>query len=174
VYFPGFGWYEFDPTFDVPPASQSASELFPIARAMRFIAAKLKAVIPRGMTATLMGGAAVVCVAAWATLLWRRRRDPTGSPSPGLLTQGAAGPVGRAWLRLQDALASHGLVRSAPETAAEFMRRLGYTDAPSRRALRALESETYGAAAPPPADANAAIEEFDRNADRMTATERGS
>jgi transglutaminase-like putative cysteine protease len=174
VYFPGFGWYEFDPTFDVPPASQSASELFPIARAVRFIAAKLKAVIPRGMTATFIGGAAVIGVAAWATLLWRRRRGAAGSPPSRLLSQPAAGPVGRAWLRLQDALAPHGLVRSAPETAAEFMRRLGYTDASSRRALRALESESYGPAAPPPPEANAAIEEFDRNSDRVSATERGS
>lgn len=174
VYFPGIGWYEFDPTFDVPPASQSASELFPIARAMRFIAAKLKAVVPEGMTASLIGGAAVICIAAWATVLWRRRRGPTDSPPPGSLTQPAAGPVGRAWLRLQGALAPHGLVRAAPETAAEFMRRLGYTDAPSRRALRTLESETYGPAAPPPADADAAIEEFDRNADRVSATERES
>ena len=174
VYFPGLGWYEFDPTFDVPPASQSASELFPIARVVRFIAAKLKAVIPGGMTATVIGGAAVVGIAAWAILLWRRRRDAATSPPPGSLSQPAAGPVGRAWLRLQDALAPHGLVRSPPETAAEFMHRLGYTDAPSRRALRALESETYGAAAPPPPEANAAIEEFERNADRVSATERES
>jgi transglutaminase-like putative cysteine protease len=174
VYFPGFGWYEFDPTFDVPPVSQSASELFPIARAVRFIAAKLKAVIPGKETTTVMGGAAVLGIAAWATLLWRRRRSGAGSRPSGSLPQPTMGPVGRAWLRWQDALARHGLARPAPETAAEFMRRLGYTDARSHRALRALESEIYGPVPPPPREANAAIEEFDRSAARVSSTERGS
>jgi protein-glutamine gamma-glutamyltransferase len=160
VYFDGLGWYEFDPTFDVPPARQSAADLFPIARALRVVAAFLKDLVPHESPAALVAGVASLTAFAWTAVTFRRRRRRSPWPPRSTLMP-IAGPVGRAWLRFEAAAARRGFERSPPETAGEFARRLGYADAGFGRAVQALEAESYADVPPAPPDAAVAVAEFD-------------
>ncbi|MGH2694535.1 MAG: transglutaminase TgpA family protein [Actinomycetota bacterium] len=161
VWFPGLGWYEFDPTFGVPPARLDVAELIPLARVARWLADELGALSPSGlggpMRISLM--IAFVAVAVWGVILVRRRVRPRSKPlSPQRVLP--SGPIARAFARLEDALARAGAGRGASETARELIHRTGNGD--GRPALDAFERERYAVEDPPPAETRAAVEELER------------
>jgi transglutaminase-like putative cysteine protease len=162
VYFPGYGWYEFDPTFDVPPAEPSRAEFLPITRVLKFLAGTLRAVIPGGRVAVALAGVSVLAIVAWA--LWTVRRKTTRRLAP-VLGQAQddvpAGPVALAWRSFEDALAARDLARDESETAAHYARRVESV-APLTVALDALHRERYSSAPPEAAEADAAAAELER------------
>ena len=170
VWFPQYGWYEFDPTFDIPPATLELAEVIPLARAFRFVAEKIAAVIPAGMgtaVRNIVGGLLMVVVAVGAWIARRKLRRPPKAPAPTLSTD--AGPVTRALARFETAHRLVGRPRRAAETAAELVARTTTSDERAWRALRAFEQERYGGE---PLDATRAAEaakEFDRLSQELTA-----
>jgi transglutaminase-like putative cysteine protease len=164
VWFPRYGWYEFDPTFGVPPARVDVADLIPLAGVARFVAQKLGALIPSGAAPALRIGLVVafVAVTAGGILMARRRltvrRRPAPRAGPRPLPEG---PVARAFVRLEDALAGNGAGRAPSETAREVIARAGGDGSPSA-AVNAFEQERYGAQDPPPTEAAEAIAELDR------------
>jgi protein-glutamine gamma-glutamyltransferase len=166
VYFPGLGWYEFDPTFDVPPATQSAFDTLPIAKFFQFIAAKLAAVLPGGAALQILLFAGAIGLLAWAAWVIRSHSFKTGhQPRFPLPVDERAGPVARAWQRLEIALRARNLGRVPSETAAEYARRISSTESLSA-GVKGLERERYSAAPPSVDEARAAVEELDRAAAR--------
>lgn len=167
VWFPNYGWYEFDPTFAVPPAEAELAETVPLARAINFLSEKLAGAIPGLSQDTIryvLYGcvAAVVAVGFW---LARKRRKPKVLAAPVPATHGrGGGPVTRAFRRFEQTLAGSGRPRSPSETAAELLRR-STTPAPSAEtssALEAFHKERYGHADPTPEEVRSAIAELER------------
>jgi transglutaminase-like putative cysteine protease len=163
VWFPRLGWYEFDPTFDVPPATTQVADLIPLAKLFRAFAEKLGDVLPGGLGDALRAGllvllGATVAIGGWLLLRKRRRTVPV----PMYVVDGRAGPVTRALARFEAATRAVGRGRAASETAAELLARTSTGDQPSVDALRAFERERYGPQPPPPPQARAAVEELDR------------
>ncbi len=164
VWFPKVGWYEFDPTFDIPPANVDASSSIPLVGAIELVVSKLSG---------LEGGAAVVrsilvlsvvvAVLASGWIAWRKLRPRWAVAGVSAPHEVAGGPVTRAFKRFEDALAARGSGRAPPETAAELMRRSGVIRSESSRAaLEAFQRERYGAMPPSDEDASAAVEELER------------
>jgi transglutaminase-like putative cysteine protease len=164
VWFPTVGWYEFDPTFDIPPANADVSSSIPLVGAIELVVSRLS---------DLKGGAAVVksavvmflvaAVLASGWIAWRKLRPRSTTADVPAAHRVAGGPVTRAFRRFEDALAARGSGRTPPETAAELMRRSGATRGESSRAaLEAFHRERYGADPPADEEANAAIEELER------------
>ena len=171
VWFPRFGWYEFDPTFDIPPAQTSIAEMLPIARVMRVVAEAVANVIPAGMGGVLRAGLMGLLVAAvivGIALALRRRPRPVAVPAAaGRLD---AGPVVRAFARLEHSFARRGRRRGTAETAAEYLARTGYIGRPDiARALGAFERERYSLEPPSPDAARAAVATLDELAGRESA-----
>lgn len=164
VWFPRFGWYEFDPTFGVPPARLDVADLIPLAGVVRWLAQKVGALIPSGAGPALRIGLmlAFVAVMAGGALIARRRiairRRPPSRAGPRVLP---SGPVARAFVRLEDALAFAGAGRAPSETAREVIARAGGDGAHSA-AVNAFEQERYGPEDPPPTEAAEAIAQLDR------------
>jgi len=138
VYFPAYGWYEFDPTFAVPPAQVETSSSLPLARLLEAAQKKLGGFSLGEPSPVDIAALAVALVAAWAAaVLWRRRRlrgvrrPPAGEPG---------GPVEAAWRELESALRETGEERAPPETARELLYRLGSSGA----AADAFDEERYG------------------------------
>ena len=163
VWFPGMGWYEFDPTFDIPPAEEDLAASIPLAGLISFIGESFESVGGAGdlfKNALLALMALTVMVGAY--LGWKKYRP---QPAIGPATAGAiaSGPVTRAFHRFEQALAERGAGRAPPETAAELMARTGGRGDPGRQAaLQAFERERYGAEPPAEADARAAVAELEK------------
>jgi transglutaminase-like putative cysteine protease len=164
VFFDELGWYEFDPTFAVPPAEFDLGETVPLVKAMRVIIEKISAVIPAGMGGVFRGGLVLLLVLtaviggyiAYRKLYRPRVGVPSRARDPDL------GPVGRAFASFENAFVGSRRRRS-DETASEFMARsLGTLPAPSASALRAFEKERYAGDDPTPDEERAAIEELQR------------
>ncbi|MGH2818375.1 MAG: transglutaminase TgpA family protein [Actinomycetota bacterium] len=164
VWFPAVGWYEFDPTFDIPPANADVSSSIPLVGAIELVVSKLS---------DLKGGAAVVksavmlflaaAVLASGWIAWRKLRPRSAPADVPAAHRLAGGPVTRAFRRFEDALAARGSGRAPPETAAELMRRSGaIRSKTSRAALKAFQRERYAADPPADEDASAAIAELER------------
>ena len=163
VWFPGSGWYEFDPTFDIPPAEEDITAAIPLASVIAFFAGSfgeagnvgdlLKSTLLTMMALTVLVG---------AFLAWRKyRRQPSIGPAPAFVL--APGPVTRAFHHFEQALAARGAGRAPPETAAELIARTGGRRDPGRQAaLRAFERERYGPRPPGEEEARAAIQELDQ------------
>lgn len=162
VWFPGVGWYEFDPTFDIPPAEEDLAANIPLANVITFIAGSFDGL--SGVGDALKTGLFVlmaVAVALGALIAWRKLAPKRGPVLPAAPL--ASGPITRAFRRFEDALAQRGAGRAPPETAAELIARTGGRRDPNRQAaLRAFERERYGSAPPPDEEARAAIEELER------------
>jgi hypothetical protein len=163
VWFPDVGWYEFDPTFDIPPAEEDLVASIPLANVISFIAGSFSGVSGAGdllklALVVLMGLTVLVGV----YLAWKRYRpQPEIGPAPAFRL--APGPVTRAFHRFEQALAARGAGRAPPETAAELIARTGGRRDPARQAaLRAFERERYGATPPADAEARAAVEQLER------------
>ena len=169
VWFPGLGWYEFDPTFDIPPAEEDLAASIPLAHVIGFIAERFSGLSGAGdVVKVLLVIALIAALGVGGFITWRRlaprRRS---SEPPGRI---APGPVTRAFRRFEESLAERGAGRAPPETAAELMARTGGRRDPGRQAaLRAFERERYGAAPPADDEARAAIQELDRLASEPRA-----
>ena len=165
VWFPaGLGWYEFDPTFDVPPARVDASELLPLAGLARSLAGAIPRLDAPSTGIPLVVGAGVLGAVALYALYRRgavgRRRRGEVPPA------GEAGPVARAFRRLEHALAQRGILRGRGETARELLAR-GLRRQLAPATLAAFEQERYGAIPPAPPQAARAAEELERLAREM-------
>ena len=166
VWFPRYGWYEFDPTFAIPPAEGDFSESVPMAKVISFLSEKFEDLVPPNArdlvrTAFFILLAATVLIAG--RIAWRRLRPDRLAPAPDVLTAGA-GPVTRAFRRFEEALAREGRARRPAETAAELIKRETAYRPPSgiSSALGAFERERYGAEEPSESEVRAAVEELDR------------
>ncbi|HYZ46549.1 MAG TPA: transglutaminase domain-containing protein, partial [Actinomycetota bacterium] len=166
VWFPGgLGWYEFDPTFDVPPARADVSQTLPLASVARALSGLLPSLrVPAATRGVLLTGAAAT--GALFVITWLRRRRSRREEVGGAADAGAVGPVTRSFLRLEGALARAGTVRAPGETARELLGRSLGADAP-RNGLAVFERERYGATPPPSADGHRAADELDRAALRV-------
>ena len=163
VWFPGVGWYEFDPTFDIPPAEEDIAASIPLASVITFIAGSFSEVNDLGdlLQVGLLSLMALTLVVG-AFLAWRKYRpQPAIGPAPALLV--APGSVTRAFHRFEQALAARGAGRAPPETAAELIARTGgRRDTARQAALRAFERERYGSEPPAEEEARAAIRELEK------------
>ena len=173
VWFPPLGWYEFDPTFDVPPATTDLADVIPLVKLFRVVAEKLAALIPGGMGAGLRNVVAVLLAATLAVGAWiasRKLRRPARVGSPGVLV--GAGPITRALARFEAANRMLGRPRHVSETAAELLARTSQLDDRTRSALSAFEQERYGAEPVDRKRASDAAREFDRLSGELTTAPR--
>ncbi|MDQ3916681.1 MAG: transglutaminaseTgpA domain-containing protein, partial [Actinomycetota bacterium] len=69
VWFPRYGWYEFDPTFAIPPARAGLTNSVPLLRAVAALVSALKEAGP--VLRAAVGAAASVAVAVMLWLAWR-------------------------------------------------------------------------------------------------------
>jgi len=164
VWFPRAGWYEFDPTFAVPPARTDLGSTLPLAKLVEFVADRIGRVswnlaVPlRAVFAT-----AVVAAVVWAAMAVRKRLRRRASTETEHGAVGRLGPVAAAFAVLEAALADQGTGRRSPETARELLARsvdLGRTG--TRAALESFERERYGSGALSPEEARGAVDELER------------
>jgi hypothetical protein len=170
VWFGRLGWYEFDPTFDVPPATTELADVIPLAKLFRAVAEKLSALIPDGAGAGLKNAIAVLLAATVAVGAWiasRKLRRPQRERAPAVA--GDAGPVTRALARFEAANRALGRPRRASETAAELLVRTSRFDDRTRHALTAFEQERYGAEPLDQNVATTAASELDRLSGELTS-----
>lgn len=157
VWFPRLGWYEFDPTFDVPPAQPQVAEIVPIARLIQAVAGWVDGMSPGATGVRLLVGLVVVGLIGWASWLSVRRAPRRRRPaSPG----GPLPPVTAAFLAVEEALQRLDRGRRADETAAEVLRRAAGGTDQTRLALCAFEKERYAAAPPSPDETTSAVAEL--------------
>jgi transglutaminase-like putative cysteine protease len=136
VYFPGYGWYEFDPTFNVPLAQESAGDDLAAVRVWRYLSGHFDDLVPE------VPIAAAVFTIPFGALFLRRRRYGRRARTAG---RTGVGPVALAWGRLEADLARRRTPRRPHETAAETMARLpGGSSDPARLFVRVFEQERYG------------------------------
>jgi transglutaminase-like putative cysteine protease len=165
VWFPNVGWYEFDPTFAVPPAEQQLSSSIPLARAFEAIVSKIKTGVPGGMKTALLSLIGIAVVVALGWLVWRRKRKAIDAlpVSSDVVAEKPPGPITYAFRKLEAALAARGEERKPPETAAEVVvRAADVRDRRTKDALRAFERERYAERPPTPEEIERAVEEFVR------------
>lgn len=142
VWFPGFGWYEFDPTFDIPPATIELAEVVPLARVIRFLASYMDGLAPAGIRSALQGALLVAIggalVFAALRLASRRRAREAAEPLP-------TDRVQLAFWKLERVLASRGAPRRAGETPHETLQRSGRQAGwgPSDVPAQALDAVLY-------------------------------
>lgn len=168
VWFPTLGWYEFDPTYSIPPAQTQLADSLPLTRAISFLVSKLAPLLPQGagrwLKMALVAAAVVTILIGLLLALDRRRRRLVRTPRP--LPRGR---LALAFRRLEDALEARGEARSASETAAETIRRSGrLTGLRPALAVAPLEQEVYGPADPPDEDAARAVAELERMASALS------
>jgi hypothetical protein len=174
VWFPGVGWYEFDPTFAVPPATAEVADLFPLARVLEAIAGRIGTWIPDGLGgaaryAMLILLGATVLVGAWIARLKLGGRARSVGP---IATDHAAGPVTRALARFEQASRAAGVARQTSETAAELLARATALEDSTVEALRVFEQERYGSSAPSQNATRAAVIELDRLSESLVPRAR--
>ena len=175
VWFPDWGWYEFDPTFAIPLAESGLAQTVPLQRLITFLSDKISAVLPglsRETVKYVLYGAivAVLAVAVWMGLRRRKPRVVEPATVAGLPARGG-GPVTRAFRRYEQTLAGAGRARSPSETASELLRRAALR-APRGRTnvvLSAFEKERYGRNGPSEDEVRAAITELERLTEDITA-----
>ena len=165
VWFPKFGWYEFDPTFAIPPAEQELTSSMPLARAIEAVVSAFKTSVPGGVVTLVLSlvGTIVIGVLGW--MVWRRRRGaPKDEPiEVDVVPERPPGPVTHAFMDLEGAMAAKGEGRRPPETAPELVARARMTRAQETRdAVRTFERERYGERPPTPEEIERAVKEFGR------------
>ena len=142
VWFPKFGWYEFDPTFAIPPAEQELTSSMPLARAIEAVVSAFKTSVPGGVVTLVLSifGTIVIGVLAWT--VWRkRRRGGATEPAPAdVVPEKPPGPVTYAFRDLETAMAAKGEGRRPPETAPELVSRARMTHADETRQTRSASS----------------------------------
>jgi hypothetical protein len=157
AWFPRYGWYDFDPTFAVPPSVQPRSELLPLTAAVRWLSAHASE-LPHGRLLrglAIIGAGLVVALAAWAVARRLRRAHPARGSSSRV--ESRPPPVTRAFRRFEDSLEARGAGRRPAETAAELLRRAAPRDRAIPSVLDAFERERYGPHPPPNTEVEAAV-----------------
>jgi protein-glutamine gamma-glutamyltransferase len=158
AWFPRYGWYDFDPTFAVPPSVQPSSDLVPLTAAVRWLGAHASE-LPRGLLLrglAIVGAGLVLVAAAWTALRRLRRAHPARRASS--RGEGMPGPpVTRAFRRFEDSLEARGAGRRPAETAAELLRRAVPEDRAIPPVLDAFEQERYGPRPPGTSEVEAAV-----------------
>ncbi len=173
VWFPQYGWYEFDPTFDVPLAEGDFAENVPLARAIDFLSEKFANLVPGLSRDLIRNGLWVAVIATIAIGVWiavRRRKPRRGVAPAHVIASAGGGPVTRAFRTFEQSLARSGRARSPSETAAELLRRATFR-APRKEtstALKAFQKERYGVEEPSPEEIQAAIAELERLSDEAS------
>jgi transglutaminase-like putative cysteine protease len=168
VWFPTLGWYEFDPTFAVPPARGDIAELVPLVRALRFLAEKAQALFSGGAAGagrSVLILLLVVLLAAGTVVAVRKRRPSGDVRAPTAPFTGGA--VAMAFHRFEQALRAAGRARFPSETAAELVARTTKSTSEEQSALRVFERERYGHPPPRPAEVAVAAGAFDRMAETI-------
>lgn len=162
VWFPTLGWYEFDPTFDIPPAEESFAESVPLMGLLNYLSDYLKDAggIVRGTFVV-----ALVALVAWAVWSIKRRWQPAPVGTYPQPRPPSGGPIARALLRLETALEDRGQGRAREETARELMSRL--TGDTTSAAGRAFEKERYAAEEPSGEETRAAVDELESLASEL-------
>ena len=158
AWFPRYGWYDFDPTFAVPPAVQPSSELLPLTGALRWLAARLPELPGERLlqAPAFVGVALLLGLGAWTAGRRLLRPRPAGSaPSPEESMPGQ--PVTRAFRRFESSLEARGAGRRPAETAAELIQRAAPEDRAIPSALEAFERERYGSHPPNRDEVRAAV-----------------
>ncbi|HWC15241.1 MAG TPA: DUF3488 and transglutaminase-like domain-containing protein [Actinomycetota bacterium] len=175
VWFPRNGWYEFDPTFDVPPATMQAADLFPLARLVRAAVSKLGDVLPEGLGRGARDAIGYVLIATILVGAWiaRRKLRPTRKQRAPVSVE-AWGPITRALARYESAAAARHRPRAPSETAAELLRRTTGADRDASAALRAFERERYASEPPSWEETAAAVDTFTKLRDELVSSDRGS
>ncbi len=165
VWFPQLGWYEFDPTFDIPTAERQVADIIPLARLMEWLTEKISALVPaglRGAVKPFLYVVLVACLAAGAWIGWRKLNPRTEIGAP-VVQPAGGGPVTRAFRRFEGILEMKGAGRAPPETAAELLTRAAdLSRHETKEALRAFERERYGPLPPSQVEADAAVGELRR------------
>ena len=167
VWFPALGWYEFDPTFDIPPARVELAEVLPLAKVFRFLAEKLGGLAPGGIKTALQGtlivllGATALFVAA---RLWLRRKPRTALEPP------PEDKVRLAFWKLERALAARGAPRKPSETPREtLLRSASQTGIPAPdEQARTLDAVLYSARPPSPSRIQDLIDRLEQMATALT------
>lgn len=163
VWFPRLGWYEFDPTFDVPPAQMDVASLFPLARLLEAVVERVAGWIPEDARAWARYAGPGLVVLTLVIGAWVARRKLRRKPAPARRKlASSAGPVTRALARFEDASRAAGRPRRDPETAAELLARTTALGPATSDALRTFEKERYGPVEPADEEARDAIAELDR------------
>ena len=151
VSYPGVGWSPSDPTAGAalaPPAQPSS-----LSRALDAVRSFASGPGGRLVLAAGLGVLVLVSVVAvWVVRWWRRRRHDGDAP-------GSAGPVLRAFRRLESAMTRTGTRSPPAETLAELAFRLPPAD---RGAVAVLERRCYGPRPPAEPEAAAAVATFER------------
>jgi hypothetical protein len=149
VWFPGYGWQDFDPTAAVPLGSPS-----PGGTALRDVGTALRR-IPRVPVAVILVGAGLVAVA----VRWRRARPATWAERVARSAERAGRKAARP--------------RRASETLAAYAARLdeaaGNGSSTWTRLASSVEASAYGGHDPPRAAQRAMIDEARRTRVRRTA-----
>ena len=165
VWFPRFGWYEFDPTFAIPPAEVELAETLPIARALRYLADKLGPLVPDGIGDIVRYALLAILAATAGAGLWIIGRK-WQRPVPAIAVPLPSTPVARAFHRLEEVLRSRGHPRPVSETAAETIRRSSaLAGMDPVVAVSSLEQECYGPTDPGKEETRAAVDELQRLAE---------
>jgi protein-glutamine gamma-glutamyltransferase len=169
VYFPRYGWYEFDPTFAVPPAEEGgAAGLVPLAGLLRAASERLRTLSVGAPAPSDLAFLTVSVVALWAAVMVVRRRPGRARAADATPAPGApAGPVEEAWQSLEEELARAGRGRAPPETARELVARLGGAGAASD----AFERERYADVQATAEETSAAVAELRRLAAATSGAE---
>jgi transglutaminase-like putative cysteine protease len=172
AWFPRYGWYDFDPTFAVPPAEEGPSGLVPLTSALRWVSARV-AGLPRDAWVTALAGlgAAVFVAAAW-TAVRGLRGAPRRVSAPGWVPPSPDQPVTLAFRRFEESLAAGGAGRRPAETAADLLRRTATHDDAVLFVLHAFEQERYGPRPPDPKEVEAAVMTLESLAAAAPAGER--
>lgn len=161
VWFPRYGWYEFDPTFAIPAAEGGLERSIPLIAAIDALRRMVSSAGPLGKAIAGAIAAAVLAFVSW--FAWRAlgRRSPSKRRRRRALPE--AGPVTAAFRRFEDALAARGEARAPAETAGEVVARTArFHGDTSRAALRVFEIERYGPLPPREEDVNEAVDELER------------
>jgi transglutaminase-like putative cysteine protease len=178
VWFPGFGWYEFDPTFDIPPASPQTADAVPLARVIRLLvsavgdwapsgaAGLLRMVLIAALTGTLLAGAWI------ARRRWRSRRPARVPAAPPLHRHGT---LQRAFHSLELVLAARGLPRALSETPREFVQRSArLAAADGSTAAGSVERGFYGGRPLPEDVLMSALSDLEAVRDKLAGASRGA
>ena len=146
VYFPRLGWYEFDPTFDIPPAQVELAEVLPLARVIAFVFEGLRDSLPTGMRGIVRGGLMFAVGAGVLLLLFLAFARGGKGKKLSATHLADLGLLGRAFAALEHGLESAGAPRRAHETAREAIARaarLGGRDPGDASAV--IEAHLYDA-----------------------------
>ena len=144
AWFPRYGWYEFDPTFGIPPANEDLASSIPLVRFFSSAAEALnKLGSLGGALKAALGLALVVTIGVGFWLAWHRLRPaPLGPAIPRNL---GAGARHSSLPKVRGSDRGAGLATIASETAAELIRRsVGRQRPAARRAccVRSSASDT--------------------------------